>query len=380
MTADDIEIPKAQTGTMYPLLAHLAARPWFPCSYLSGNYADCEAWRSDARKKVASLIRVAVQNNPRVNIVERTPCQGYVRETITLELHQGIAVPAYVLIPDSAKTPSPAIHLLHDHSALYVWGKEKVVEEDNEHTVLRAFKEGMYAGNSIGSELARRGFVVIVSDAPYWGGRRMLLPTDPPHWRNLSLMSAEEVKTCNQRAHTKVCDISAGFFMSGHAWMEVTLAEDLAVLDYLAKRSEVDARRIGVLGQSMGGFRAVHCAGIGGRYAAAVISGWMSSYVDMLRHTLHTFSPPMVLPGLYPLMDYPDVVSLMTPKPLLVINGKKDDLFTVDGVSAAWEKIERVYATTGGEGKFQGLWFDGPHELNRAMQQKAFDFLAEALG
>ena len=88
-----------------------------------------------------------------------------------------------MLIPKGLTGPAPAVVALHDHGGMYFWGKEKIVEVPDEHPVLAEFKQTAYAGKSIASELARRGYVVIVIDMFYWGERRMLLDDDPADWR-----------------------------------------------------------------------------------------------------------------------------------------------------------------------------------------------------
>ena len=60
-----------------------------------------------------------------------------------------------------------------------MWGKEKVIEAANEHPALSEFKQQLYEGKSIATELVRRGYVVITIDMFYWGERRMLLDEDP---------------------------------------------------------------------------------------------------------------------------------------------------------------------------------------------------------
>src|SRR5213078_1547442 len=88
-----------------------------------------------------------------------------------------------VLVPKKGKRPLPAVVALHDHGGFYLWGKEKLVETEDEHPVVTDFKKRYYAGSSIATELVRRGYVVIVIDMFYWGERRMLLDGDPADWR-----------------------------------------------------------------------------------------------------------------------------------------------------------------------------------------------------
>jgi hypothetical protein len=46
-------------------------------------------------------------------------------------------------------------------------------------------------------------------------------------------------------------------------------------------------------------------------------------------------------------MDLPDLSALVSPPSVLVINGSRDRLFALDGVKAAFDKIERYYAQGG---------------------------------
>jgi hypothetical protein len=46
------------------------------------------------------------------------------------------------------------------HGGFYLWGKEKLIEGQDEHPVLTDFKKQYYAGVSIASALVRQGYVV----------------------------------------------------------------------------------------------------------------------------------------------------------------------------------------------------------------------------
>ena len=72
---------------------------------------------------------------------------------------------------------------LHDHGGWFVHGKEKLVGMDGEHVALKGFREQYYGGRPYAEELARRGFVVIVPDAFYWGERRLQYQDPPPELR-----------------------------------------------------------------------------------------------------------------------------------------------------------------------------------------------------
>ena len=137
----------------------------------------------------------------------------------------------------------------------------------------------------------------------------------------------------------------------------------------------MDPDRIGCCGLSVGGFRSAHLAGLDARIKAAVVVGWMSSYGAMLRTKITSIGPMKFIPGLYRYLDLPDVAAMTAPGGLMVIHGTQDGLFTNEGVREAFDKIGKIYAKAGVPDRFEGVTYDGPHEFNAAMQDRAFAWL-----
>ncbi len=369
-------IPKAQVGNLYPLVRATADHSTFSLSFLNKRFHDIEAWKREARPKVLCLLQYNPPKcDPRAEVVERVDRGSYVREKLYFNTTPDIRVPAYLLLPKGPPKRRPAIVVLHDHGAFFAWGKEKVIATEHEHPALTEFKRICYSGRSIGDELAKRGYVVIAIDMFYWGQRRMLLPDDPPAWRNRDRMTVEEVAAFNRRRSSNCPLIATGLFEAGITWSGVMLMDDIRTVDYLATRPEVDPERIGCCGLSVGGFRSAHLAGLDPRIKAAVVVGWMSSYGAMLQNKLTSIGFMKVVPGLYKYMDLPDVASMNVPGGLMAIQGTKDGLFTLEGIHGAYDKIAAVYKKAGFPERFQGLTYDGPHEFNARMQAKAFAWL-----
>jgi dienelactone hydrolase len=315
--------------------------------------------------------------DPRPEIVERLDKGDHFREKIYFNTTPDIQVPAYLLIPKQAKRPAPAIVALHDHGGFYLWGKEKLVELEREHTVLTNFKRDYYGGKSVASELVRRGYVVLVIDMFYWGERRMLLDDDPADWRTRpDDIKAESIAAFNQRSGQSEQLVGRTIFSAGFTWAGVIFWDDIRSVDYLLTRPEVDKNRIGCVGLSVGGLRSCHLAALDERIKAAVVVGWMASFPKQLqRHVRNTIGHTKLVPGLYRFMDYPDVASLAIPSALLVINGSRDGLFNLDGVHASFEKLAACYKKAGVADRFRGRMYDTPHEFNTQMQTEAWEWL-----
>ncbi|MHB8995366.1 MAG: dienelactone hydrolase family protein [Armatimonadota bacterium] len=368
-------VPGAQIGSLYPFIQQTAAASPLELSYLHDHFTDLEAWKAQGRAKLLELLRYSPPTcDPAPEIVERVQCDGYVREKLYFNTTPDIRVPAFMLIPDDLQGPAPAVVALHDHGAFFAWGKEKICEIENENPALTEFKRTGYDGRSWASEMARRGYVVICIDMFYWGERRLLLSEDPPAWRDPQTMTAEEVRAFNIRSSEFTVRTAIGLFEAGITWSGVMFTDDLRTVDYLLTRPEVDPERIGCCGLSVGGFRCAHLAGLHPKIKCACVVGWMCSYGAMLKEKLTSIGFMKIVPGLYQYMDLPDVVSMTGPGALMCIQGTRDGLFTNEGVQEAYRKIAAVYQKAGVSERFEGVTYDGPHEFNLPMQEKAFEW------
>jgi dienelactone hydrolase len=372
----------SDVGSLFPFIRSQAVRGEFPLSFLRDEFRDLSAWKRQARGRLRELLHYAPPPcDPRPEVVERVECDGYVREKVLFNTTPDLRVPAYVLVPEGLTGPAPAVVALHDHGGMYLWGKEKVVETEREHPVLAEFKRRSYAGRSIGSELARRGYVVIAIDMFYWGDRRMLLDGDPADWRDRPpAITPERVAAFNRRAGQSEQLVGRTIFAAGFTWPGVMFTDDVRTVDYLVTRPEVDPGRVGCVGLSVGGLRSCHLAALDDRVKAAVAVGWMASFPAQLRrHVTNTIGFTKLVPGLTRSLDYPDVASLAMPSALLVINGGRDGLFDPDGVRRSFEKLSACYAKAGVPERFAGRLYDAPHEFNAAMQREAWDWLSRWL-
>ncbi|MFO0892053.1 MAG: alpha/beta hydrolase family protein [Isosphaeraceae bacterium] len=365
-------------GSLYPFVERQAVRGEFPLSFLREEFRDLADWKRRARGRLLELLHYTPpKTDPRPEVLGRHDRGEYVEEHVVFSTTPDLRVPASVLIPKRREAKAPAIVALHDHGGFYLWGREKIVERPDEHPTLREFKRGAYAGRSIASELARRGYVVIAIDMFYWGERRMILDDDPEDWRTRPRsMPDQRVAAFNQRAGQAEQLVGRTIYSAGFTWSGVMFWDDIRTVDYLATRPEVDPDRIGCVGLSVGGLRSCHLAALDDRIKAAVVVGWMTSFPTQLKSRIrHTIGHTKLVPGLMREMDYPDVASLAMPAALLVINGSKDTLFEPAGVQASFAKLGRCYAKAGVPEKLRTRLYETPHEFNAEMQAEAWEWL-----
>jgi dienelactone hydrolase len=377
--------PEAGTGShigsLYPFVQKQADRSTFELSFLHPKFRDLDSWQQLARAKVFEhLFYTPTAAPPMPDVVRREDRGDHIQEELTFQTTPDARVPAYLLIPKAGPRPAPAVLVLHCHGGFYVWGKDKVVAREDEHRVLREFKEQLYQGRSIATELVRRGYVVLTIDMFYWGERRMLLDEDPASYRDARRMTRDEIAAFDRRSQQSEQLVARSLLAAGVTWPGVMLWDDLRSLDYLASRSEVDPRRLACVGLSVGGYRSFVLAALDPRIKAAVAVGWMSSLgAHIRRHVVNSIGLTFHIVGLYRYLDLPDLAALIAPRSVLVINGSKDQLFPPEGVKAAFEKIERCFSKAGVPDRQQCRLYDAPHMFDVRMQAEAWEWLERSL-
>src|SRR5262249_30474551 len=127
----------SDVGSLYPFIQSQAVNGGFPLSYLREEFHDLPAWKRKARGKLLELLHYAPPKcDPKPEIVEKMDRGGYWQERVLFNTTPDLRVPAHVLIPKKATFPAPAIVALHDHGGFYFWGKEKLLEQDDQHPVM----------------------------------------------------------------------------------------------------------------------------------------------------------------------------------------------------------------------------------------------------
>jgi dienelactone hydrolase len=340
-----------------------------------------EEYRQAGRKAVLEALGPAPPAvAPRAEVVDRADLGDLIREKVVFSTSPEFRVPAYLHIPKQRRGRLPAIVDLHSHGGMFLFGKEKVIDFGENHPAMVEYHRVNYEGRPTATALARRGYVVITIDAFPFGERRLMMDEDLGAGWERRNYSIDDVKRLNAKCRQKESTIVKSLAYAGLTWPGVVAWDDMRTVDYLVSRPEVDPARIGCVGVSMGGYRALLLAGLDSRIAAGCVTGFMSTVRPMIRKHMDTHSFVHFIPGVHGGLDLPDVVALRVPKPLLVQQCRRDGLFPPAGMEESVEKLRAIYRKAGAERAFTAEFFDVPHIFNREMQDRAFAWLDGALG
>lgn len=383
--------PAADLANLHPLMDWLSRENAPRLGFLEPKWKSLEEWKKAARPVYRRLLSYDPKPVPlAAEVLAREERDGFTLETVKIRATAAYDIPARVLLPARRAGRVPGVLALHCHSGRYVWGHQKILSSPDDPPVLTEFRAGTY-GRPWAEFLVRRGFVVLVIDALYFGERRLrpeqMDPAAAPgefreSLRQLAMLKPESAEwmaavnsLCSRFEHLTAKTI----FTAGATWPGLLAWDDMRSLDYLASRPEVDPRRLGCLGLSGGGLRTAYLIGADPRIKAACVAGWMTEFRHQLRNHLRSHTWMVYIPGLYPHLDLPDVAALTAPGALLVQQCSRDSLYPMSGMKAAAEKLTRIYAKAGLAERFRATFYDVPHSFRPEMQEEAFAWLEKWL-
>jgi dienelactone hydrolase len=293
---------------------------------------------------------------------------------------------AWLLRPVGVRGSLPGVLGMHCHGGVRSVGAEQLVDLGADSSPRAVWlRDAYYSGRAPANELARRGYAVLVHDTFSWGSRRFDLSRPTPRlaalleaqsalWRQRGIRPTDDERFDFASAlHEDTLAKAAGAL--GQTFAGAVLYDDLVAFSVLAAERGTDPGRLGVFGFSGGGGRSLLLAALEPRVTACVVSCMMATFDSLVPYELDTHSWLLHVPGLWPLMDWPELTGLGRAR-FLVQYRIDDELFPRAGMEAAHDQLGRRHA---GTMRYRGSFTPGGHAFDAAMQDEAWAFLAEVL-
>jgi dienelactone hydrolase len=271
----------------------------------------------------------------RVVVLEEEKFPKFTRKKITYVSEGDDHVPAYLFLPVGPKRRRPAMLCLHQTTRI---GK-------GEPAGLGGKPDLQYA-----RELAERGYVTLAPDYPNFG------------------------------------DYKVDAYAMGYASTTMKgVWNHMRAVDLLQSLPEVDPKRIGVIGHSLGGHNSLFLAAFDTRIRAIVTSCGFNSFSKYMKGDLTGWSHKGYMPriasdyGKDPArmpFDFPGVLAALAPRPVFINAPLNDSNFEVSGVrdcvAAAMPAYQRVFHA---DGRLVATHPDTGHEFPPAVRAAAYEFL-----
>ena len=122
----------------------------------------------------------------------------------------------------------------------------------------------------------------------------------------------------------------------------------------------VDPDRLGVMGLSGGGTMTLWMALCDERFKAAEIICYSDLWAAFGIRDIN-YCGMQVSPGLFKLVDLPDLQGLLAPRPLLIDIGVHDTCFKVDTAMQCYRQVEKIYRAAGASDRLELDLHPGEH-------------------
>lgn len=251
------------------------------------------------------------------------PRDTYVLETWDLDLNGIEPVPAYVARPRSGPGRMPAVLFNHSHGGGYKIGKQEFVD-----------------GRSY---LQPVPYAKVLTDLGYVG-----LCID--HW------------VFGERSHTSEADTFKAMLWQGQVLWGMMVYDSLRALDFLVERSDVEPKRIGTLGISMGSTMAWWLAALDERVKVTVDICCLTDFHTLVeKKGLSLHGVYYYVPRLLKHFTTSQINALIAPRAHLGLAGLQDKLTPVEGLDIIDRDLQEVYGKLGHPDRWKLLRYDVGH-------------------
>ncbi len=349
-------------------------------SFRRKEWTQVEVWKEVAKKRLLERLAIPdIGDMPEVKINKQYIYDGLHIEELTWQLPYGRPTEGILLKPQNATGKLPGILAFHDHGGNKYFGTRKITRtSDDQHPMMKTHQQEYYENFAWANEIAKRGYVVLVSDAFPFASRRVLMQDIPNHMRqgltDSNPENQENINAYNDWAGQHEHIMAKSLFCAGTTWPSVFYAEDKKALDILCSRKDVDATNIGCGGLSGGGMRTVFMAGLDPRIKCAVPVGFMTTWKDFLLNKSFTHTWMTYVPLLPNELDFPEILGLRVPLSTLVLNDIDDQLYTLPEMKSADKILSEIYKKANAEDHYKCSYYPGPHKFDAKMQSEAFDW------
>ncbi len=305
------------------------------------TFAEHEGWLARKRHELGDLLgEFPPESELAPKVIRRKEEADRIVELVTYEVEPGDVVSAVLMIPKHRTPPIPTLFCHHQHAGQYDLGKSEVVG---------------WAGNpqqAYAAELCARGYVTFSPDTVCFEERRDPRFEGDQYERFLS----EELSL-------------KGWTLQGKMIWDV-----MRGIDYLCTRPEVDRRRIGMIGHSMGAAETWFSMSLEPRIKVGVASCATTTFTSILAAgAIHNYG--LYVPRLLTWGDVPDIVSMIAPRPFFFLTGEKDWRFPVSGAREVHARAKMMYQRLGAPDAIDLYVSPGPHEFNDEMRSRAYHWV-----
>lgn len=306
---------------------------------------DFLKWQNSAREKLKELLGLPLEKcEADFKIEYEKQCQNFKEIRFSFQSEKGYYIPCHFLIPNDAKEKMPTFVCLQGHSPGMHVSLGRIKYEKDRKLISGGDRD--YA-----IRVVKEGFCALTVEQRYMGE----CGGDGEETGCASLWNALPSLLVGRSA------------IGERVW------DTMRAIDVLIEKFPiVDKDNIMCMGNSGGGTATFYVSCIDERIKCAIPSCSVCTYKDSIGAMKHCCCN--YVPNIAKYFDMGDLGGLIAPRKLIVVAGKKDEIFPINGVKESYEIIEKLYVKAGVKDNVRLVIGDGGH---RFYADKAYEALKE---
>ena len=318
----------------------------------------------------------------RPKLLSQTQTDRFTRKTFRLQINPDDTTCAALYLPKGAtsKSPVPALLAIHEHGGQFLLGHEKLCADPNLPKVFRDYQQLCYGGQPPADYFASHGFAVLVIDLLGFGSRAIWQKEDEPYRAGKKRWTKAAEQRIRLRMRYEQNSLHRALLVNGITEAQINLYDLSRAIDFLSDQPQVDAKRIGAFGLSVGSILTHFLAAIDDRIKASARICWTGDWSTMLKASgPRVMGTAFLLPSLHARLGIEQWIALSHPNPVLIVNGLKDSMYSEANQRQTRRRTLALARKLKPVSRVQWRFFDGPHCFHPEQQQWAMRFFTQTL-
>jgi dienelactone hydrolase len=306
---------------------------------------DLEALQKELRQTFLALLDglPAAPGAPAVKKVGQISADDYTIDKLVFESLPGYFVSALFYMPKKREGAIPGILSPCGHAAV---GKAHATYQ------------------TLHINLAKRGFAVLTYD-PVGQGERS-------HFWDQEKGRSKFNLACGEH-----CVLGNPLYLLGTSLARYRIWDGIRGLDYLTSLPEVDAKRIGCVGNSGGGTLTAYISALDPRVLVAVPGCYITTLPRRMANRIERdpdSDPEQDIFGLVGEgIDHAGLLALRAPRPTLLGTAVRD-FFPIEGARETFDEVKHLYEVARAADRFSKIEADAAHGLSITLREAAYDW------
>ena len=294
---------------------------------------DFKVYQSQVREKYLELLGVMPEKVLANVSVEYSKDMGTYQDIrFVFDSEKFAKVPCHLWIPNNGKEKHSVVICLQGHASGMHISMGKPIYEGDEETISGGDRD-------FARQIIKEGYAALIIEQRAFGERKS--------------GNCEGGTMCH---HPAMLALMLGRTLIGERVWDVSRA-----IDALEAFPQIDTEKIAIMGNSGGGTCAFYAACFDERIKMVMPSCSVCTYKDSIGAMFHCVCN--YIPNIVRYFDMGDLSVLIAPRPFIIVAGREDHAFPIDGVNKTFDTVKRIYKKAGFEDNCKLIVGDGGHRF-----------------